>query len=699
MGRRSQEGEQRHREIAARYSREKIESVSEIGPLPEVVNPERRAACEFNLVLFLETYFPHSTGLTPLSEDHRTIMIPRMQGACIDGGRVGNAIYRGAAKTTISENTAIWCGVYGHRTFVPLFGADGRAAERIVASIKRELETNELLAEDFPEVCFPIQKLEGKYQRCNSQTFNGERTYLEWKKDTVVFPTIPGSKASGFILSAHSIESASRGLKYKTAKGENRRPDLWIIDDAQTDESAKSETMTATRLDVVRRNIMRQSGHRSSSAGIFNATPIKPDDMVEQMMDRRRFPTLRWTKIPMMRSKSKHHDEFWLGEYKEIRHSFDPDDDDDYERAMRQSNELYRSKREYADEGCIVSWESCYDPDTEVSAIQHAYNILIDEGEDVFATECQMETRTADGEAMVLTAAAIQAKADGIARGECPMWVDRVTAFIDVQEEALYWSVSGFGGGFSGHGLDYGVFPEQPDGGMSYHRLRRKLSDLYPDMAVEARIRAALDDLVPIVLGKTMAREDGAELQVERLGIDSGDNTATIYEAIRRNPEVARIVPTKGRHVSVTAVQWENFPDRQGEQINRQYHWLMAPTKGSVNLRVCQYDTNWWKTFLYRRLQAPKGAAGCLTLFGEASQHGELALHLTSETRHVVQSKSRQATEWKLKPGRDNHLLDCFVGCCMLASVAGTRLDAIVTPVKKKAPTVRFSELQKARRN
>ena len=61
----------------------------------------------------------------------------------------------------------------------------------------------------------------------------------------------------------------------------------------------------------------------------------------------------------------------------------------DKERAKRDSTEFYREHQAEMDSGCDVSWKSCFDSSNEISAIQHAYNELIDYGQDVFDSECQ----------------------------------------------------------------------------------------------------------------------------------------------------------------------------------------------------------------------------------------------------------------------------------------------------------------------
>jgi hypothetical protein len=68
------------------------------------------------------------------------------------------------------------------------------------------------------------------------------------------FPTIPGSVASGRILTARGITAASRGMKHKRPDGTQQRPDFVLIDDPQTDESAATELQVNKRLGTIRKS-------------------------------------------------------------------------------------------------------------------------------------------------------------------------------------------------------------------------------------------------------------------------------------------------------------------------------------------------------------------------------------------------------------------------------------------------------------
>jgi len=145
---------------------------ADVGEIPPPLHPSRRAACGLDLHLFLATYFPHSTGKDVFSPDHCRV-IDRIEHCLRSGGRFVKAVYRGFAKTTITELAALWAALYGYRQFISIFGADEAAANQLIDSIARELEENDLLAADFPEVCLAFQHLDGKPQRGRSQTQAG----------------------------------------------------------------------------------------------------------------------------------------------------------------------------------------------------------------------------------------------------------------------------------------------------------------------------------------------------------------------------------------------------------------------------------------------------------------------------------------------------------------------------------------------
>lgn len=201
----------------------------DIGELPEVENPELKEQCRTNFKLFCESYFPANFSLE-WSTDHLKV-IAKIETAVLHGGLFAMAMPRGSGKSTMTECAALWSMLYGHREFVFLVGATEAAALEMLDSIKTELETNEHLLADFPEVSFPIAALDGIANRCAGQLYKGERTRITWTSNEIVLPTIAYSPASGVIVRVAGITGRIRGMKYKRADGKNVRPSLVIIDD------------------------------------------------------------------------------------------------------------------------------------------------------------------------------------------------------------------------------------------------------------------------------------------------------------------------------------------------------------------------------------------------------------------------------------------------------------------------------------
>ena len=94
------------------------------------------------------------------------------------------------------------------------------------------------------------------------------------------------------------------------------------------------------------------------------------------------------------------------------------------------------------------------------------------------------------------------------------------------------------------------------------------------------------------------------------------------------------------------------------------------------------------------RLCVGMGDRGCLSLF-KAKDHRLFADHLTAEYRVRTEGRGRTVDEWKIRsPGRDNHWLDCVVGCAVGASMLGATLrEAQAKRVLRK--TVSLAEMQK----
>jgi len=101
-----------------------------------------------------------------------------MPTAVVRGGLFSLAMARGSGKSSLAEVACIWAVLNGYCDFVCLIGSDEGYACDMLDSIKTELDSNDILAADYPEVCYPIQALDGIANRANGQLYRGKQ---DWK--------------------------------------------------------------------------------------------------------------------------------------------------------------------------------------------------------------------------------------------------------------------------------------------------------------------------------------------------------------------------------------------------------------------------------------------------------------------------------------------------------------------------------------
>jgi len=675
---------QRHRERMAARSRAQQAAAAEVGPIPRPKHPRIRKSCQTDLERFLVHYFPESTGLYPFSEDHRRA-IRRIQRCCLEGGRFVNAFPRGFGKTSIAQNAALWAVLYGHRAFAAVFAANARGAHEIVESIKLECEQNERLAEDFPEVCLPVRALERKTQRCKSQTQAGRPTYIEWTASRIVLPTIVRGRwrtpSSGAVLSVHGLTSGVRGLVHKRPDGRQQRPDLVLIDDPQDQESAESPLQCEKRLRLISRSILRLGGHESQLAAVVNATVIARDDVIDQLLDPKRFPAWQGERIPMVRQWAKSHETLWLEQYAGLRNGYDPSNPDDQRRAHREARKFYKAHRKEMDAGAKVSWEHCYDHETELSAIQHAYNLLIDDGAEAFAAECQNQPQELLVTEGALEVKEISKKLNKRKRGIVPQACEHLTALVDVHDRLLYWAAAAWEMNFSGAVVDYGSHPEQSRAVFAMRDVRKTLARKYPRKGIDGAIVAGLVELIGELLGRQFEREDGQQMQIGLLLVDSGYKPDVVHEAIRLSGQLARARPSLGRPVGASHRPIAEYTYKPGD---RRGHFLGLFRRQGRILPIVEFDANYYKSLLRNGLAAGIGESGGINLYGgDPGVHRLLAEHCTAEYPVVTQGQGRKLEEWKLRPNRENHWWDCLVGSAVAASILGCKLAADVQQIPK----------------
>ncbi len=571
---------------------------SEIGEIPPIKDTARRDRCERDLLQFLVEYFPASTGLKPFG-DEQVKAIKRLEHCILDTGRVVNLLPRGYCKSSISEGACLWAALYGHRRFILFLGANAENAKSGLETIKTEIEDNPLLQEDFPEVCHPIAKLEGKHQRCASQTHLGKLTNVEWTTKRIVFPTIPGSRASSVIISADGLLSAKRGARFRRPDGESARPDFVVIDDPQTDQSAMSPLETAKRLRITKSSVLRLGGHGKQVSVCCNATLICEGDYVDQLATKRLNPSWTAVRSSSVTKMPDALDSLWLGKYADLLKDFDEDDFDGQRKALDNATEFYISHRDAMDAGSEVAWEHVPLEPGEISALQHALNILILEGQEVFDAEVQNQPTTRNVSSHLQITKHVATRVNGLKHLEIPENLGAYVWFVDVHDEILYYVRAIVQQNCTGSIVDYGSYPQQPTRYFSHSKLKRKLTDLHPGMSVESAILKGLTHLI-----KSMAEigDEEGKLSLSCGLIDAGYKPDIITEAMRL-AGIANVYSSRGIGIGPAEKPMPEYDVsparciRAGPDPLRPRWFFPREYRKRVH-----FDTNYWKDFMASRL-------------------------------------------------------------------------------------------------
>lgn len=635
-------------ERSQRKSNERLKrfrsGIGDIGEIPECANPERKESCRYDFKLFCETYFPEEFSLG-WSKDHLRVLA-KIQLVCVGNDLYALAMPRGNGKTTLTEKAVDFCACYGHKKFIVIIGSDKGASTRSLEAVKIDFETNDLLAEDFPEICLPIQNLEGLAQRANSQTYRGDSTRIKWSVDRIVLPTIRDCESNGIVIGSYGLTGGIRGVKHKLANGTSARPDFFIADDPQTDQSAHSVSQNDTRERLLAGAVMKLAGPSKKISGIMPCTVIAKDDLADRMLDRTQNP--RW-----QGDRMKYFYEFptnmkvWEEDYKTIWQEGLKNED-----GGEAGNDFYLENKEEMDRGCEVAWDKRID-DGDLSAIQSGMNFYL-ENERAFMAEYQNEPldEFSDPENQ-LHVADLEDRCNNFKRGIVPSHFNRMVAFIDVGSlTGITYVVMALGDYFSGAVVDYGNVSVNTGKGAD----------------VDAEVWHSLSEAVDRVSKMFPIDGEIGEMSASHIAVDSGWKTDLVYRFCREHDLKNILIPSKGAYVKPA----QKLYATKVKGAIKGVEWIYGNVQNSTRpVKLLRYNTNYWKSFLFDRCRIGVGGFGAFVFFGKKVSHKSFFEQLTAEYRVIVEVDQKKYPRWDLKPNRDNHYFDCVTGCCVLGAFMG----------------------------
>lgn len=669
---------------ALEYERRKSEEIRDIGPPPAVADEAAKRVVSENLEEFLKRFFP-SVFNWPFSQDQRE-SLSRMDYIVDRGGLQVIADPRGTGKTQRALRTAIKAILTGKRKYVCLVAATDKKAKSLIKAARTILGYNEELYRLFPNEIHGFPQLRGSNKKAQGQICCGVETAIHFGADKIIFPTITGSVASGAVISSCGITGDVRGQFHTRQDGAVIRPDLILIDDPQTKESAGSPDQTQERLEIIEGDILGMAAPDTAMACVALCTVIEKGDLSDRLLSLQKWHGKRTKTINVMPTNMAAWDKYFedISEAERIK---EPE----------RINAAYLASRDVLDEGCVVAWEHKKEQN-DVSAIQSAMHLLYRCGPTAFAAEYQNEPLDNAAGTDQPTFSGLDTKLTQLERGVVPVWATKLTMGIDVQGRLLFWAVVAWADDMTCSVVDYGAWPEQSRGYFTLGDAAPTLQQASGLSQLPGALHWGMTGLMAAKLGKSFIREGGGEISIGRAVVDAnwGESTDVVYEFCRRSTFGGILVPSHGRGIKAGDKPMNEWASKPTETHG--WHWVLTPGDGKRAVRHVVFDTNHWKTTMSNRAMAVLGEPGTMTVYGSRQEtHRMLMDHLTSESPTKTSGRGRELWEWKAQPGRDNHWMDCLSLAGVGASMLGCALKGVIGFARPQTRTTSFKEMQQKR--
>jgi hypothetical protein len=642
--------------------------------VPQCENVRRRKRLEKDDAKWLLWYFaPESETADPFTykfERHQREMIAAIAAAIANGEDKAIAAPRGEGKTTLAERLLLKYTLQGKIRFSVLFAATGGAAQDSLESIKQELETNVRLMADYPEVCAPVAALENTPNRAHYQTVSGKRhdngkvyarqpSRFSWCGQEIVLPKVPGSPSAGSIIATRGLDSAVRGVKKK-----GRRPDVAIIDDPDTEDTARSEEQAKKLETRIDRAIAGLGSQKRSVSRVMLTTLQSRISASYKYTDPAQKPSWRGHRFKFLVTPPERID-LW-DEYIAIQQA-------DWVNETSHAHEFYIANRDAMDAGAVVANPNRY-VTGELSAIQHYYNLVARLGQDAVDTEWQNDPPEETGPIESgITAHRVQTQVSGYDRLTIPPECKLLTMGIDCQKRGLYWVVRAWRPDATGFTIDYGFYPTF---GTTYGK----------DIGVDSAIRRAIVMLMEDMKGREYVDLHGEIHPISLAVVDAGYETTAVYQAcsdIRLG-----ILPAMGYGKSGGCARpnFHQSRERRDDYIPGDgWNCVVVNKEEWPGLWRVDMDADRWKSWEHDRWMTFADKPGTMMLFGvggdkpdrmskDQQEHMTYAKHIVAEVQTEEFVRGVLVRKWTNKHSRPNHYLDASYMANVAANIKGIRL-------------------------
>ncbi len=627
--------------------------------IPDVVDPQRRERCLLDAELFLKTYFARRYG-RPFGKHHQQ-MIDAILSKAKHGGRQAIAAPRGVGKSELVKGLLVFLTLSGLVRFPLPIASTAKFAGNIYSDFRKKLATNDMLLQDFPEVCSPVRDLDGAPLRAHKQHVDGELTQIGWSANALSFPCVPGSSLGGVKMSYYGLDAAFRGVNI-----DGDRPDFVLIDDPETRESAKSLGQIADREAILDQDISGLAGEDEDIAIVVLTTLQNSYCLSARLTDRDATtgkPAYNGLRFAMIErwpdTVDDPTDETKLGLWSEYIAKRNSDQSSGDEHGLT-AVQFYCDNRVTMDAGVEMLTDhftpKMLDDGTQCtfSTLQVAFDKIADTSLAAYRTEYQNDPdQEEEIETMGLSPARVQSRLSGLSQGETESDAMVRTIGIDIGKYHSHWCDESWNMSAIGNVVNYGVAETHG------------LTTTSDPKAVEVAQLASLDSWADWVM---------ETINPKFVLVDSGTFTHAVYEFCRRRGRP--FYPAKG---------WDMARFRIPQRSETKVPFLESYASHLREEGVWLYNVNteWWKKWLQQRLLTePRDIngdrnGGSMCIFdhgGDPKRHLSFAHHICAEEEQLQPVADKHLRRVWVVKNRNNHWLDaCALGAAA-AGVLGVRV-------------------------
>lgn len=642
----------------------------EIGQVPPLSEEAKARLAKYDTdweAMHMEV-FTRSTGIKPFGEVQRKSL--ELTYHIIKHGGKGIILEpRGFGKTTRTSNNALIGTLQGKINYALILSSSLGKSYQIIESILAELQDNMELAKLYPVLCACFEHVNNSTFR--KQTYMGEPTYIKANRDIITFPIIPGEPWSGAVIKAcpmDNVRGINLKIKYGPMSGQVLRPQLVFLDDPQTDQEAISAVSVDKMVSTIKKSILFAGSHAKPVSALMCATPIAPGDTPSHFVLNE--PAWEYVETKMVTKMPKNLNA-WLTDYAKILLDFDRTKPGDRMRAKIAAKEYVLANYDFLHEDSAVSWDWAYgwmeDPQTEISALQHAMNFLIENGAEAFESECQCNVTplASDADGLKCTVDEIINKVHNYPKRYCPLETAFICTHIDVNKPILTYATLASPRDFRPHVIEYGSLPDQKGVVWNKRDIMQDLARLYKSTPeVDEYLYLAVKDLVNYIGEQEYLREDNLVMRNNLIMVDMGWKIDSVQQGIRDSNFKSITVCYRGQGLGAKD---KAFMDRNySKGTQKHFHCATVPSRDRT-LSVLYADVNYFKTLFHRGIKTRLGLPGSLSLYTpeRMGQHMLFGRHGVAENpvEDYNEKDGRRVTTWILPTkGQDNEYFDNTVG-------------------------------------